>query len=89
MRLTRLAASAEAVDDLLRDLGGRSLPEGVRSVLERAGAIGVTLRFEGSLDSFDAKAEATTDAGTIVADLQMRPRSGGLRASAAVRSPAT
>ena len=79
VRLTRLAASAEAVDDLLRDLGGRSLPEGVRSVLERAGAIGVTLRFEGSFDSFDAKAEATTDAGTIVADLQMRPRSGGLR----------
>ncbi|MCM1151559.1 MAG: translocation/assembly module TamB domain-containing protein [Alistipes sp.] len=78
LNLSRLTTSAADLETLARNIARRELPENLSALLARAGRIGSTARFRGSLSSFDLRAGITTAAGNLRAGAVMKPLGEGI-----------
>ena len=75
--IPHLTTSARDIADIARDIGRQSLPDNLVAMLERAGRIGLRLRFDGLLSAFDLRSELTSQVGGADLALGMKPAGHG------------
>lgn len=77
LNIPHLTASAHDIEALARDIARQPLPANLVAMLDRAGRLGLRLRFEGLLSSFDLQSELTSQVGDANLALAMKPADGG------------
>lgn len=75
--IPRLTTAAHDIEAFARDIARHPLPANLSAMFGRAGRIGLRLRFEGSLSSFDLQSALSSQVGDADIDLAMKPLGGG------------
>ncbi len=88
VKLYSLKTNVRDADKLAFAIAHRKLPQGAARILARAGKVGLSGRFNGLLNDFNASAIAATDAGAVDASISLYTRGGAsqLQAEASARN---
>lgn len=77
LTVSKLTSTAADVDVLARAVTHKKLSGGLLSMLDRAGLMKLTARFQGELKSFDAQLGLSSAVGDATCNVRMKPLKGG------------